>query len=234
MSTGDVNYLLIVTVLAMLIGIIKGYRKGFLRLAVYIAGLILVVLIVTKISPYVSDFLIDRTTLYDEVREKIVRIYEEKNQAKDNSQIENQKATIESYGLPDVIAGALTSNNNQDMYKKLAAVLFEEYISGYLAKIVIKAGSYFILFVILAIAMFCVLAAIKIIEKIPVLKTFNRLLGVIAGGGMVVVFVWVFFIGIMMFFYDSLGTWMLNQVKSSVFLSFLFNNNYLFKMILNV
>lgn len=234
MSEVGVNYLLIVTLVAILIGIIKGYRKGLLRLAVYIAGLILVVLIVTKISPYVSDFLIDRTNVYDNVRQKIVTIYEEKNNINDNSQIENQNATIESYGLPEVIAGALITNNTQDMYSRLAAVLFEEYISGYLAKIVIKAGSYFVLFVLLAIGMFCVLTTIKIIEKIPVLKTFNRMLGAIAGGGMVIIFVWVFFVGIMMFFYDSLGTWMFSQVKSSAILSFLFNNNLLFKVILNI
>lgn len=228
------NYLLVVTIVAILIGVIKGYRKGFLRLAVYIAGLILVVLIVTKISPYVSDFLVERTNMYDTVREKIVHIYKEQNSVADNSLPENQTATIESYGLPDLIAGALVNNNNEDMYSRLAAALFEEYISGYLAKIVIKAGSFFVLFVILAIVMFCVLTAIKIIEKIPVLRTFNRMLGVVAGGGMVIVFVWVFFIGIMMFFADSLGSWLLTQVKNSTFLSFLFNNNYLFKIILGI
>ena len=57
------NYILLIAVLAVLvIGAVKGYTKGFLRLAVWFAGLIAVLFIVTKISPYVSDFLINNTT----------------------------------------------------------------------------------------------------------------------------------------------------------------------------
>ena len=227
-----VNYLLIVVLTTIAFGMIKGYRKGFLRLAVYLAGLIMVILLVTKISPYVSDFLINNTDVYTDVKDKIIDMYLNQTGNESAFSQNNEVETIQGFGLPEIISTALITNNTEDMYTKLAVALFEEYIAGYLAKLVIKAGSFVGLFIILVIGMFCLFTAIKIIEKIPVLRTFNRCLGMIAGAGMVIVFVWVFFIAIMIFFGDSLGSWMLTQVKSSIFLSFLFNNNYLFQMLL--
>lgn len=229
---GNVNYLLVVVALALLIGVIKGYRRGFLRLLVYIFGLIAVIFIVTKLSPYVSDFVINNTSAYEDVRGKIISLYDDKNSELEDVSVEDEQQVIESFGLPDLIAGALVSNNNSQMYKTLAATLFKEYISGYLAKLVIKASSFVGLFVVLWIAEFILLAAVKIIEKIPVLKTLNRLMGVGAGIFMALVIIWVVFIGIMMFFGNSLGVKLLAMVQDSMLLKFLFNNNPLFKVIL--
>lgn len=226
----SINYLLIAALIALIIGMVKGYRKGFLRLAVSVAGLILVVLIVTKISPYVSDYLINHTTMYNKVRTRIVTMYE--NKAADNSTEEKQNETIISYQLPDVISNALISNNKEDTYTALAVTLFEEYIAGYLAKIVIKAGSFVGLFIVLAIAQLCLFAAIKILEKIPVLKTVNRMLGMGLGIMMALLFIWVFFVASLVFFGNSLGNWVIVQVNNSRVLSYLFNNNLLFKFIL--
>lgn len=226
------NYCLIAVLIVLLLGVIKGYRKGFLRLAVSLVSLVFIVVISTKVAPYVSDFVINNTSTYENVRHKIIEVYADKNGAIDNSLPENQGATIDSYGLPELITGALISNNNSDMYHKLAATLFEEYISGYLAKIVIKAGSFCGLFVIFGIIMFIVLTTIKIIEKIPVLKTFNRILGVFAGLSISLIVIWIVFIAIMIFFTDSLGMKMLAQIRDSIFLSYLFNNNMVMKLLL--
>lgn len=237
----EVNYLAAVFLIALLVGVIKGYRKGFLRILVYLAGLVVVLLIVTKISPYVSEFLIEKTNAYDVVKQKIETVYREhqgqsaystETEESENSDASDTNLIVELFGLPDILSENLMNNNNEDTYSKLAVALFEEYVSGYLARLVIKAGSFCGLFVALAIVMFCVLAAIKIIEKIPVLKTFNRLLGMFAGGGMVVIFTWVFFIAAIVFFYDSVGKWTLTQIKSSSILSYLYNNNYLFRFLL--
>ena len=226
------NYCLIAVIAVLLLGVIKGYRRGFLRIAVSLVSLVFVVILATKISPYVGDFIVERTPVYENVRHRIIEVYAEKNNALDNSLSENQDITIESYELPDLIASALISNNTSDMYNLLAATLFEEYISGYLAKIVIKAGSFCGLFAAFAIVIFMILTAIKILEHIPVLKTFNRILGMFAGLSVSLIIIWVFFTAVMIFFTDSAGMWMLEQIKRSILLSYLFNNNLLLQFIL--
>lgn len=224
--------------LIMLIGVIKGYRRGFLRLAVWLLGLVGVIFIVTKTSPALSEQLIEKTSLYDTVREKIVSIYNE--QAKENFDKsiseEDELSTspdvaVNSLGLPEIISSDIIKSCAGEMYQKLAATLFDEFISVYLAKLVIKAGSFVGLFALLAILMCILLAAVKLIEKIPVLKTFNRLMGVCAGLSISLIIIWVFFIAIMMMFGNSLGNWLITQVQGSRILAFLFNNNILFNLI---
>ena len=224
--------------LIMLIGVIKGYRRGFLRLAVWLLGLVGVIFIVTKTSPALSEQLIEKTSLYDTVREKIVSIYNEqakenfdKNISEEDELSTSPDVAVNSLGLPEIISSDIIKSCAGEMYQKLAATLFDEFISVYLAKLVIKAGSFVGLFALLAILMCILLAAVKLIEKIPVLKTFNRLMGVCAGLSISLIIIWVFFIAIMMMFGNSLGNWLITQVQGSRILAFLFNNNILFNLI---
>ncbi|MCR5831854.1 MAG: hypothetical protein K6G67_06930 [Lachnospiraceae bacterium] len=230
------DYVLLIIVLAVLvIGAVKGYGKGFLRLAVWFAGLIAVLFIVTKISPYVSDFLIKNTSLYENVRQRIITAYEEKN-AEDIPEDtlrgdENENRVIDSFGFPDLIADSIRSNNTGEIYDRLAVTLFKDFVSGYLSSLSIKAGTFVGLFIILAIIQGVLFLAIKILEKIPVLRTFNRLLGMATGITLALVFVWIFFIAVMMFFGRTFGTWVFAQVRASRFLTYLFNNNILFELV---
>lgn len=228
-------YLLIAVIIVLAIGAVKGYRKGFLRLAVWFAGLIAVLFIVTRISPYAYDFLINNTSLYDNIRERIITAYENGN---DNKQInapdsgnEGENAVIDSFGFPDLITNSLKTNNTSEIYNKLAVSLFRDYISGYLSALSIKAGTFVGLFVLLAIIYFVVITAIRVLEKIPVLRTFNRLLGMATGITLSLVFIWVFFIAVMMFFGRSFGSWVFAQIKASRILTYLFNNNILFDLL---
>lgn len=228
------NYILLIIVLAVLItGAVRGYKKGFLRLAVWFAGLIAVLFIVTKISPYVSDYIIENTSLYDRLRVRIITAYEQEN-AKDTPALTEgagEDETIDSFGFPDLISNSLKTNNKSDIYDKLAVSLFKDYIAGYLSALSIKAGTFVGLFVVLALAELVLILAIKILEKIPVLRTFNRLLGMATGITLSLVFVWIFFIAVMMFFGHSFGGWVFAQVKASRILTYLFNNNILFDLV---
>ena len=230
------HYLLIAVLIVLIGGAVKGYRRGFLRLAVWFAVLIASLFIVTKVSPYVSDFLIKNTTLYDNVREKIIRAYETKNE-EDLKSIDRDGGSdkeddlIDSFGFPDIISDTLRSNNTSDIYNRLAVTIFRDYIAGYLSALSIKAGTFVGLFLLLTIIWLILITAIKILEKIPVLRTFNRLLGMAMGITLSLVFVWVFFLATMMFFANSFGNWVFAQVKADPILTYLFNNNILFELI---
>ena len=229
------HILLIAVLIVLIIGAVKGYRRGFLRLAVWFAGLIAVLFIVTKISPYVSDFLIKNTSLYDNVRAKIIEVYEEQNAEKlpNNTLPGDAKENefIDSFGFPALISDSIKTNNTSEIYNKLAVTLFKDYISGYLSALSIKAGTFVGLFLLLALIEFILFMAIKILEKIPVLRTFNRLLGMATGITLSLVFIWIFFIAVMMFFAHSFGGWVFAQVGKSPVLTYLFNNNILFDLV---
>lgn len=228
-------YLLTAVIIVLAIGAVKGYMKGFLRLAVWFAGLIAVLFIVTRISPYLSNFIMENTSVYERVRTKIIRTYEEQSSltAPDvpASGGEDENKVIDSFGFPALISDSIKINNNSEIYKKLAVTLFRDYVAGFLSALAIKAGTFAGLFILLAITQFVIFTAIKILEKIPVLKTFNRLAGMAVGITLSLVFVWVFFIAAMMFFGSSFASWVFAQVKASRLLTLIFNNNILFDLI---
>ena len=217
------DHILLIAVLTVLvIGAVKGYRRGFLRLAVWFAGLIAVLFIVTKLSPYVSDFLIKNTSIYDNLRENIITAYE-------NKYVES--GTMDALGFPELITDSIESGSEVSLYDRIAVSIFTDYISGYLSTLAVKAGTFVGLFVLLAIAELILITAIKILEKIPVLRTFNRLLGMATGITLSLVFIWLFFIAVMMFFGHTFGNWVFSQVKASRLLTVLFNNNILFDLV---
>ena len=116
------DYILLIAVLTVLvIGAVKGYRRGFLRLAVWFAGLIAVLFIVTKLSPYVSDFLIKNTSIYDNLRENIITAYE-------NKYVES--GTMDALGFPELITDSIESGSEVSLYDRIAVSIFTDYISG--------------------------------------------------------------------------------------------------------
>ncbi|MCR5687361.1 MAG: hypothetical protein K6G58_05010 [Lachnospiraceae bacterium] len=226
-------YLLIAVLIVLVIGAVKGYMKGFLRLAVWFAGLIAVLFIVTKLSPYVSDFLIKNTSIYDDLRGKIITAYEDgRNEAPPEAVPDTGSGdAIDSFGFPELITDSIKTSGSGEIYDKLAGSFFKEYIAGYLSELSIKAGTFVGLFIMLWIIQLAIILAVHIMEKIPVLRTFNRLLGMAAGITLSLVLVWLFFLAVMMFFGNSFGAWVFAQVRASRILTYLFNNNLLFDLL---
>lgn len=227
----NVNFLLVAVLATFAFFIIQGYRKGFLRIVVSLVGTILIICAVIFVSPYVSDFLINKSGAYDSVKSKMVEVFKEDNSKLDNTIPENQTITIESYSLPDIIKGALIKNNNEDVYKQLMVDIFEDYVSGYLARLIIKAGVFAGIYLLLRIVLWLALKSVDLISKIPVIKGFNKFLGLVTGFANALIIVWIFYLAIVVFMGNETGGKLLEEVYKSPLLTFLFNENYLMKFI---
>ena len=227
----ELNYLFIAIAAFLAICAIRGYKKGFLRIVITLVGLIVIIMAVTVIAPYANSFIMNKTPLYDNVRQKVVDIFEEKNAALDNTLPDNQIKTIQSYDLPELITEALIENNTEAVYKALAATVFEEYISGYLAGMMIKAGTFIVLVAALWLILWLMLFTADFLNRIPVLRTFNKLCGLGTSLMIGVIIVWLFFFIVLMFLGDDISTWMLDEVSKSQLLKFLFNTNMLFRFV---
>lgn len=230
----EVNVLFIIVVALLVISAMHGYRKGFLRMAISLFTIILVIAIVTVISPYVSNYLIHHTKVYDQLKEKVVEVFADKNEVYDNTIEENQVKTIQTYELPDIIKTCLIENNTAEVYSAMMVSLFEDYVAGYIAKMIINAITFIGLFLMLAILLAFVIFSADIIAKIPIIKGFNKLLGLFTGLCSGLLIVWVGFFVAIIFFGNSIGTKMLTYINDSIFLSILFNTNILVKFITNI
>lgn len=227
----NINILLVAVIAILAISAVNGYRKGFLRIAISLFTIILVICVVTVISPYVSNYLTNHTKAYDHLKQKVVEVFADNNAQYDNTIEENQIKTIESYDLPEIITSCLISNNKTEVYQTLMVSLFEEYVAGYLAKMIINAISFIGCFLMLWIFIWFVIFSADIIARIPIIKGFNKLLGLLAGLVKGLLIIWVGFFVAIIFFGNTIGSQMLTSINSSVILTVLFNHNLLAKFI---
>lgn len=227
----ETNFLLIAVLATFAFCIIQGYRKGFLRIVVSLIGTILIIAAVVFVSPYVNDLLINKSGAYDSVKSKMMEVFREDNSRLDNTDPVNQQLTIESYSLPDILKNALIKNNTAEVYKQLMVDIFEDYISGYLARLIIKAFSFVGIYFALRIILWLALKSVDIISKIPAIKGFNRFLGLLVGIANALLIVWIFFFVIVMFLGNDTGAALMEEVYKSRILTFLFNENILMNFI---
>lgn len=228
----EINWLFAVVVALFAILIINGYSKGFLRIVVSFMGTIVVMIAVIVISPRVSGYILNNTDIYEHTRQKVVDVFLDKMYSDSGNTVDTSDA-LNDLNIPDILKNDFIEKNASEMYQALLKTLFDEYISGYIARLIIKAGSFVGVYLLLTIALWILAKSTDIIGRIPVIKGFNKFLGLLVGGVEALIIVWISFFVIIMFLGNELGGKLLSSVQSSVFLTFLFNNNVLFRFISN-
>lgn len=218
---GQLNPLLLAVLAVVTIFTVVGYKKGFIRLAVSLFSMIAWMVLISFCVPHISAYLRQETDLYEVVGERISEAFAEVNRERDNTVIENHAPTIEDYSLPQVVKQMLLQNDTPEVYERLLANAFEEYVSRYLADLVIKVAAFVIAYFVVMLIMRITLLSAEFISKLPVIKGVNKAAGALAGfaeGAVVVVVAFTaatFIVGRP--FYES--------VHTSRLLSFIYDNN---------
>ena len=217
-----------------------GWHKGFLRIVISFAGTIVIIIAVAITSPKLSRYIVENTGIYERTQEKVTEVFIEKLTSTDEDK-EEDRAVSEDEGtgssylkeldLPDILKNDLIEKTASEMYQALVAVVIKDYISVYLAKLIINAGSFVAMYAALSLALWVVVKSSDLIAKIPVIKGFNKILGAITGAAEALIIVWIFFFVVIMFMGNEAGSRLLGDVQASVFLRYLFNNNFMFRFI---
>ena len=216
-----INYLLLIVLAIMVVFTISGYRRGFLRLAVSLISMVLCMWLIYALTHHISSFLRNNTDLYETVTVRINEAFAENNSLRDNTIFENHRETIESYNLPAVVKDMLIRNDTSQVYEALVANVFEEYVSKFLADLVIKAVSFLCAYFLVMILMKITLFSADFIGRLPVIKGLNRLAGGVAGFGEGLLIVLLLFTAGTFLMGDSFY----DMVKSSRILSMIYDNN---------
>ncbi len=225
----DINWLAAAVAALFVLFVFNGWHKGFLKIIISFAGTIVILIAVAILSPRVSRFVTENTGIYDQTREKVISIFLEKLEQTDEEAEGNKY--LDDLNIPDIMKNDLIEKNASEIYQALLATVFRDYISVYITKLIINAGSFVGVYLALSLILFIIVKTSDLIAKIPVIKGFNKLLGALTGAAEALIIVWVFFFIIIMFLGNRIGGRLLEDVQRSVFLTYLFNNNYLFRFI---
>ncbi len=214
--------------------IVKGYRKGFLRIAVTLAGTVAVMIMTLILSPAISGSMINSPGFYGRIEGKLVEVFTERltdADEKDGEEQpdENRTVNMEDLDIPDIIKTGFVEDMGQQVYQELILPVVVQYAAGYAAKLIIKSSVFVCVSASLSILLWFILKTTDMIARIPIIKGFNKTLGAITGSIEALLLIWAAFLIIVMLLGNDFGSRLLTAVKESPFLSLLFNTNPLLR-----
>lgn len=223
------NWLFWVVAALIAFHVIDGLHRGFIKKSVSAVSLIVTLVLVTYLTPQITTFIREYTSLQSSLQEKCSEIFlsNEYNQDVKNDQV----MMIENMDLPENIKEMLLENNNSEAYNFLEISGFHDYVGAYLANMIINTLAYLLTFVIIWTALRALLLALDIVAKLPLLHGLNQLAGGILGLVVGVVLVWIAFLLVTILCNGELGREFFKLIDENQFLLFLYNHNVIMKIV---
>lgn len=136
-----------------------------------------------------------------------------------------QISAIEAADLPDVFKNLLTENNNSEMYQRLGAETFAQYVGNFLSELILNILAFLGSFILITIVIRAIVFALDIVSNLPVLGALNRIAGGIVGLAGALVIVWTAFVVITLLYVTSVGKELYHMIETDVFLNALYQHN---------
>ncbi|MGL5436587.1 MAG: CvpA family protein [Lachnospiraceae bacterium] len=206
--------------------ILHGHYRGFLRIAVSMTALVLSLVIVRLATPYMTDFLKQNTAFHEVVRQGVLSMTGAgEGAAADTALPAGQRLLIEQLKLPEQIKEALIENNNNEVYRMLGVDAFLDYISAYVANMVLTVIGSVLLFIIVFIALQLLMRWLDLIARIPIIAGLNQIAGALLGGIQGLLILWFCCLVVSVCSGTTWASAVIEQINQSVWLSFLYRNN---------
>lgn len=223
------NWLFWVIVVFIAYHVIDGLRRGFIRKAVSAVSLIITLVLVTCLTPRITYFIQNNTSLHENLQQKCSELFLSSEYNEDVKT--DQVLMIENMELPENIKEMLLENNNTESYDVLKVSGFHDYVGAYIAKLIINALAFLLSFVIVWTAIRAILLALDVVTKLPILHGINKL----AGGGLGLIYgivlVWIAFLLVTILCNGELGRRFFGLISENPFLLFLYNQNVIMKIV---
>ena len=213
--------LIILAVLLICIGL--GYKRGLTGCLLKIISFVLAIVIACILFKPVANIIINNTQIDDDLEKSIKNIIvkpEDGNETKE--EIENNTETInDNTTMPTVVEKYINEtmeNTSDDIREKVAITI-------------INAGTWIILFIIAKILLVVLKIISNWITKLPIIKQFDKLGGIIYGLAEALIIIY-FVMAIISFISPMIpDSTIILSIKKSFLGSFMYNSNLLLKII---
>lgn len=226
-----------VFVACYLIGMmLYGHYRGFLRLAVSMAALLIALIGVRVMMPQVTAFLKENTGIHQWMEDTMLQAVGLDEWGMDGQAVlpAEQRTLIEGISLPQSIKDALIENNNEEIYQLLGVDKFIDYIGSFLADRIINTLAFIILFIAVYVIIRVLAHLLDIVARLPVLSGMNQIAGAVLGLAMALFYFWIFCLVLNLFVSTDWGQYLIDSIESTPWISFLYRNNILSGILLSV
>lgn len=138
---------------------------------------------------------------------------------------------INSLNIPTMLKSGLLENNNSEVYKFLDVSGIEDYIGGYIAMIIINIAVVVGLYIAFGIGLKYISRSLKMISRLPVIKTADKIGGAALGAVSGVLIIWIVMCIATLFLTNSAFAWVLEGIEASAAASKLYKMNFILNMI---
>lgn len=216
----------IVVIAFLVVFMIIGFRKGFLRILFTTFSVVIVIALSALLTQPISEFLNEKTSVGSFVSTRISTFVNERTESLETDLVIGAEDTfVDSLPLPGFLKTDIKENNTINNYAEMGVRTFAEYVSARLTSIVMKALTFVILALVIFIILRIIVFLLKIIDHIPIIRGINRLFGAILGLLEGLLILWCIFIFIMIFSGTTFGTTCMEVIAGSKVLTFLYDHN---------
>lgn len=228
----------LIVVAFILLCIILGYRKGLTGSLLKIVSFVLALVVAFILFKPISGFIIDNTNwdenLEQTIRNMVQNSEEENSENKDNLQEKNDSKTNEqetenTQNMPTVIVDYINQAVENAGTEAKGAIL--DATARNIAVTIINVGVLITLFILSRIVLFFIKGLADLITKLPVIKQFDKLGGIIYGMLEALVVLYVIFAIISFISPFINGTEFIGSIQKSFFGNLMYNNNLLLKLL---
>lgn len=214
------NWLLIVVSIFLIVCALNGYRLGFVKKLFTTVSFVITIIAASALTPYISDFLVNSTSIHDTIKESTIGVLEGDNFN------ESKEETVDAIKLPSIVKKMIKEDNGKESITNS----IYEYIGNELADTIVNAMSFALAFIVITFVLRTTVFTLDIIANLPIIKGINQYAGLILGAAEGLVIVWILFLVVTIIGNTQLGTMMTKYIDESQFLSFIYNYNFFFKL----
>lgn len=203
----------------------RGFRRGFVREVVSFFFVFLAIAAAWAINPYVNEFFVENTPVYEKIQESCESFINAQNEGKENETAEDgseETGFIEGLELPGLLQRGMEANNTDEVYRYLAVDSFGSYVSGYLARTIVNGLSFLVSYLLASVIIRIGMFILDLIAGLPVVKEANKLTGALVGIVKGVLFVWIAFLVLTVLCSTEIGKNGLRLIEEDVFLNVLY------------
>ncbi|MCC8028421.1 MAG: CvpA family protein [Lachnospiraceae bacterium] len=251
------NWLMIVILIIFLIFVIRGWRRGLLKMLFSVISIVILIALVAWATPHISTLIRENTGIYTAIENRCT----EAIQSRVESSLENGlESGLESGSESGPKSGPEInsenspesgSENNADRSSDSTGVSLPETITSYItgsgenaiaesgvyetmgskAADWILAGASFLIALLLAILVVRIIGhALGIVNHIPILGGINRVLGLFAGGFEAFVLVSLLFLFVALIAGTGTGSTITAYIDENALLSYWYDHNVLLNL----
>lgn len=222
------NILLIVVLAILIIGIIVGWFRGFTNILFETATTLVAIILAIILCGPVAKAIIKNENLMGKLESKVSSALKLDEAA---NKVPSADELFKNVNLPSVITDKISSGLDEKTQNtaKAAAQATAQFVS----RLIIYVACFIVVFIVAIIAIHLLDKFFDLINKLPVVKEVNALVGAAVGFLLALFVVWLFFAVVTLLSSTPFGASMMTQISSSKILNFLYTNNIPMQFITN-